>query len=838
MSFADILAVPPALPVAASIDEIARGVATRRVVVQAPPGTGKTTLVPVIAARWCEEQNPGNLRVIVTQPRRVAARAAARRIAGLLGEPVGESVGYSVRGDSTTSPRTRIEMVTPGVLLRRMQSDPELAGVGAIVFDEVHERHVDSDFALAFALDIAQMREDIALVAMSATVEAGRTAALLGGGIVDVPGEIHPVDVRWAPPARGAEALGAIGGGTGVRREFLLHVAGVVRQALDEVSEGDVLVFLPGVAEVNAVCGLLARCGADVVALHGSLSPREQDAALAGGGARRVVVSTALAESSLTVPGVRVVVDAGLSREPRMDWGRGVGGLVTVRESQAAGVQRAGRAGRLGPGVAYRCMDEPTWARLAHHGEPEIATADLTDVLLESACWGAPGARGLALLDDPPAPAVAAAEETLRNLGAVDGDGRPTSLGRTLARLPIGARLGRALLLATPMCGARRAAELVAAVDQSNRVAGADFLSGWRRAAAASATWKSQVSRLENMANRAEGTALNLLADLETHPANTDEAAAVVVALAYPERIARRRANSTERYLLASGVGARLPEHSPLIGKEWLAVAELDRGQGRSDALIRAAVPIDADEAVALGSALERDDAQIDLHSGKLRQWDVHYLGAIELSRRESPTLDRQAAADWIGDQITAGKIELAWSDAAMELRHRLAFLHEHCGEPWPAMDDEALATRIDEWSGELIDELIAGRPLGKVNAAHLRTLLPWPEAANLDALAPEQIELPSGRRARVHYEDGRARLSIRLQDAFGWQETPRIAAGRLPLTLELLSPASRPLALTDDLASFWRGAYSQVRAQMRGRYPRHPWPEDPTTAEPIRRRR
>ena len=470
--------------------------------VQSPPGSGKTTLVPPAVALAVAPGGGG--RVVVTQPRRIAARAAASRLAHLLGEPVGQTVGYAVRGDRRTSSSTRIEVVTSGLLLRRLQGDPGLDGVAAVVLDEVHERALDSDLLLALLLDVrSALREDLSLVAMSATVEAERFASLLGGaGVVDVPGALHPVGTVWAPPPAGVLPVDE----RGVTPAFLDHVAATARRALRE-QEGDVLAFVPGAREVDRVCRALAGNGVDVLPLHGRLDAAAQDDALRERAGRRVVVATAVAESSLTVPGVRVVVDGGLSREPRYDAARGLGGLVTVRVSRAAADQRAGRAGRLGPGTAYRCWGETDHSHLAAHPAPEIAVADLTGLALDLAVWGTPDAAGLLLPDPPPAAALDAARLTLRDLGAVDDDGRATERGRSLADVPADPRLARALLDGAAEVGPRLAAEVVAMLQEDLPAPGGDLVAGLRRARHEQPRrWAADVRRLERLAEGRAGS--------------------------------------------------------------------------------------------------------------------------------------------------------------------------------------------------------------------------------------------------------------------------------------------------------------------------------------------
>ena len=780
---------------------------------QAPPGSGKTTLVPPAVA----VDVPG--RVVVTQPRRIAARAAAHRLADLLGEPVGGTVGYAVRGERRAGPDTRVEVVTTGLLVRRLQADPGLDGVSAVVLDEVHERSLDADLALALLGDVRGLREDLRLVAMSATVQAERFAALLDDApVVDVPGALHPVDLRWAPPPGGARALDD----RGVTRGFLDHVAATARRALTE-TDGDVLVFVPGVREVDEVVRRLGDAGpVDVRALHGRLRGSDQDAALSAGERRRVVVSTAVAESSLTVPGVRVVVDAGLSREPRHDQRRGLGGLVTVRVSRAAAEQRAGRAGRLGPGTAYRCWSEAEHAHLAAHPAPEVTVADLTGFLLELAVWGTPAGTGLALPDPPPAAAADAAQRALRDLGAVDESGSVTPRGRALASVPTDPRLARALLDGAPLVGSRRAAEVVALLSEEVRAPGGDLVAALRRARSERAGgWQREARRLERY--------------VDTHPDRgpLDAAVGTVVALAHPERVARARGGG---HLMVGGTGARV--EGALAGHPWLAVADVDRRPGEREARVRAAAPID--EATALEAAGSRwsETDEVAWVDGGVRSRRVTRLGAIELA---AAPLDRPPAhrvAEAVREGLrTDGLGLLRWTDTARSLRERVGFLHTVLGEPWPETTDEALLARLPEWLDT--GSVRGARDLARLEVAQgLRGLLPWPEAGRLDELAPERLEVPSGSTHRLDYTDasGQPVLAVKLQECFGWAATPRVADGRVPVLLHLLSPAGRPLAVTADLASFWEQGYPGVRAEMRGRYPKHPWPEDPWTAPATRR--
>ena len=869
----ELVSHPPQLPVTRALGDIAAAVRPGAcAVVTAPPGTGKTTLLPpAVAVALAEAGTSG--RVLVTQPRRVAARAAARRIARLLGEEVGGQVGYSVRGDSRVSERTRVEMVTPGVALRRLQRDPELPGVSALIVDEFHERDLDTDLALAFALDArSALREDLFIALTSATLEASRTVSWLEDAtgeeptLVDIPGDIHPLELRYAPPPRGVEAVGAIGHErVGVRREYLSHVARTVEETLASTS-GSVLVFLPGVGEIETVRGSLRLGDVPVLTLHGQLSAAEQDRALSPASARRVILSTSIAESSLTVPGVSVVVDAGLAREPRFDAGRSLSSLVTVPASLARLEQRAGRAARTGPGVAVRVMDPVDVARRPAQSAPGIATQDLTDARLQVAAWGTP-VEDLALLDAPPAGMWEAAGERLSSLGAIDEAGAATALGRTLASLPLDPPLGRALLTASALLGASKAARFVALLSEDVRAPGADLGGLERRLGrggdagvgrAQAARVKETEARLKRLASR---LADRELAGLDLPSADAPDATrgnargvggsratrrgartredelALTCALAYPQWIARRRPSSSA-YILAGGVGGELPDGSPLEGQEWLAVASIDRAPASRHARILAAVPLSEEDALAAGSALlvTRTDASIE--KGILRATRTRSLGAIPLSSSPARALRDEEATALVAQHLASrGLGELGWGKEASSLRERLRALHEALGDPWPDVSDEALAGSAEQWLAPWGRRLASGSPLSQVSMLEvLRAMLPWPQAARLDELAPEKLPIPSGGTRPIDWSGAHPVLTLRVQQAFGWTDTPRLLDGRVPLVLHLTDPAGRPAAVTSDLTSFWAGPYRDVRAQLRGRYPKHPWPEDPLHAEPTNR--
>jgi ATP-dependent helicase HrpB len=806
----------------AALDE--RGAA----VLSAPPGTGKTTLVPLALAGLLGE-GPAR-RVVVAEPRRIAARAAARRMAWLLGEKAGGSVGYTVRGERVAGPHTRVEVVTTGVLLQRLQRDQELAGVDVIVLDECHERHLDADTVAAFLLDVREaLRPELELVAASATTDTEGWARLLGGApVIAAEGVSHPVEVVWAPPAQPVRPPH----GMRVDPALLAHVASVVRRALAEC-EGDVLCFLPGVGEIGRVARQLGDPGGvEVLQVHGRAPAAVQDAVLSPGSGRRVVLATAVAESSLTVPGVRVVVDSGLAREPRVDHARGLGALTTVRASQAAGRQRAGRAGREAPGQVYRCWPEAEHGRLPAFPAPEIRQADLTAFALQTACWGDPDASGLALLDAPPTGALAAARSVLKAIGAVDAAGRATERGVRMSRLGLHPRLARALLDAAPQVGAERAAEVVALLgEEPPREYGDDLAAAWQAARrggdAYAARWRDEVRRLRAAVG---GTSPRV------DEAGNDHVAGLVAALAFPERLARADGGS---YLMVNGTRAELRHGSGLRGAPWLAVAVADRPVGAGHARVGLAAVVDEDMARRAAEALHSTGDEVHWADGDVVTRSVERLGAVELAvrplRDPAPVLVRQALSDGLREE---GFVLLRWSPQARVLRQRLAFLRLHLGEPWPDVADDALHARVEEWLEPELSRAGRRADLARIDAGQaLGRLLPWStgEAARLDELAPERITVPSGSAIRVDYGDPeRPVLAVKLQEMFGLQASPEIAG--VPVVVHLLSPAGRPAAVTADLASFWRDGYKAVRAELRGRYPKHPWPEDPLAAIPTAR--
>ncbi|MBN8205180.1 ATP-dependent helicase HrpB [Microbacterium esteraromaticum] len=832
----DLARIGDGLSFAAALADVEAALArSTAVVITAPPGTGKTTLVPPLLA----SRSPG--RIIVTQPRRVAARAAARRLARLDGSPLGERVGFTVRGERAVGPSTRIEFVTAGVLLRRMLDDPGLEGVDAVVLDEVHERGLETDLLVGLLGEVRELRDDLVVIAMSATLDADRLATVLGtdqapAPVVEHTLPAHPLTERWAPsPSPRLDERG-------VTRAFLDHVAGTAASAVRELDDpaADALVFLPGAWEVGEVARRLRHDAPhiDVRELHGQIRAAEQDAVIRGRAAhepRRLIVTTSLAESSLTVPGVRLVIDSGLARRPQRDAARGMTGLVTTAASRAASVQRAGRATRQGAGTVIRCVDERTYAAAPLRDAPEIAATDLADAALLLACWGSPGGAGLRLIDPLPADSLRDATTVLHGLGAIDEDGRVTETGRALARVPADPRLARALHEGSALTGARLAAEVVALLGGDTRMPDADIAAaivGLRRGGPDARRWSQEVERMLRHAPHTE------------HTGRTDDIG-LVVALAFPDRIARRVDRSADgaTFLLASGTRAGV--RGSLAHAEWLAVAEVTRATGRtaagSGAVIRTAAVLTEQQVERAADHLLTDRVEAQFVEGRLTARREQRVGAIVRSSvpvRPSLVEAREAIARALKAQ---GLGLFRWSEAADGLRRRLALLHRTLGAPWPAMTDDALVAGLDDWLGPELDALATGTPADRIDLAPaVRRLLPWPAATAFDDLVPERLTVPSGSRIRIDYPavddiDAPPVVAVKLQECFGWAETPRLIDGRVPVLFHLLSPAGRPLAVTADLASFWSGPYTQVRAEMRGRYPKHPWPEDPWAATATR---
>lgn len=829
-SSAASLPVEPVLPdVAAALERAGTAV------LEAEPGAGKTTRVPL----YLHERRP-DLRMVVLEPRRIAARAAARRLAAQLGEEVGQTVGLTTRDDRQGSPATRIEVVTEGVVLRRLQRDPSLAGVDLLVFDEFHERSLEADLSLAFALDArGALRPDLQLLVMSATIEGPRVAGLLGdAALITAAGRSHPVEVAHRPSPGGW-------------RDLPPAVAGAVEELLPD---GDVLVFVPGVAEIRAVTRHLGEVGLPgeplVLPLHGSLRGREQDAALrpAPDGRGKVVVATDVAESSLTIDGIRGVVDAGRSREPRFDPTTGMTGLVTVPASRAAAEQRAGRAGRQAPGRCIRLWPEREHAARDAHPRPAILTDDLTGAALEVAAWGA-RLDELALLDAPPTASWQRALATLRDLGAVDMDARITTHGGELVALPVHPRLAHLLLRGRETGRLHLACELAAllgdrdlfVIDRdhpsSDLAARVRVLRGERPPAG--------VSVRRGAVDRARRDVARFRRRLGARPrggptaADDPEAAGRLLAAGWPERIAGRRAGQRGRFLLAGGRGASLPDDDLLADATYLAVAHVDRGEREARIHLAAAVDLDALRA-EIGGAIDVEE-EVTWRDGDVVAERRERLGALVLSTtphaEDTPASRYGALLQGVREE---GLGLLGWGEDAHELRARVAFLRHHLGVVWPAWDDAALLADLEEVVGPFLVSSRRRADLARIRMGEvLRARLDHAQSRDLERLAPTHLSVPSGSRLRVAYPEdpasGAPVLAVRVQELFGSARTPTVLDGRVPVVLHLLSPARRPVQVTDDLAGFWARSYPQVRAELRGRYPKHAWPEDPRRASPLR---
>jgi ATP-dependent helicase HrpB len=784
-------------------------------VLVAPPGAGKTTAVApaLLAEPWCAGE------ILLLSPRRLAARAAAERMAELAGERVGETIGYATRLDTKRSSRTRILVLTEGIYLSRIQADPELSGVSAVLFDEVHERSLDSDFGLALALDAqAALRPDLRILAMSATLDGARFAALMGGApVVESQGRAHRVQL--------------VHSGRSAEKRIEDEMAPAIRRALAE-ADGSLLAFLPGVAEIERTAERLEGTlpgNVNVHRLHGSLEPGAQRAAIAAAepGLRKIVLATSIAETSLTLDGVRIVVDSGLARRPRYDRAAGITRLVTERASQAAVTQRAGRAGRQAPGIVYRLWEEAATASLPRFDPPEILEADLSALVLDCALWGLADPRTLRWLDPPPAAAVAEAKNRLASLGALDADGRPTPHGRSIAALPLPPRLAHMLLAAGERGWGGTAAEV--AVLLSERGLGgmdADLELRLRR-------WRTERGR---RAEAARGLAKRWLAFIPHRQASVTDEIGACVALAYPDRLAKRRDSSGENWISAGGRGFRLDPASPLARAEWLSVAEV--GGTAAGARILSAAAIDSATVEALFSdrIATGSSAAFDPATGSVRAERGRRLGAILLSGGPDPRPDPEAIAAALVEGVRAhGLGLLPWSEAALGLRRRADFARRR-DPSLPNLSDDALLACLDEW----LPALAAGkRRLAEIDPVALggaiEALLGWASRQRVDRLAPSHFATPAGSSHPIDYQaEAGPTVTVRVQALFGLAEHPQVAGG--PLVLSLTSPAGRPIQTTRDLPGFWRGSWTAVAKEMRGRYPKHPWPDDPAAADPTLR--
>ena len=802
----------PELPVTEAIPAVVAALAAgRNAVLVAPPGAGKTTLVPLalLAAPWRTDG-----RILVLEPRRLATRAAAARMASLLGEAPGGTVGFRTRLDAAVSADTRIEVVTEGLLIRRLQSDPGLDGVAAVILDEVHERSVESDLALAFCLELQRvLRPELRLLAMSATADGARLAGLMGAEVIESAGRQFPVDVRHS--ARDIPSA----------RDLPDAMARAVRAALAEHT-GDILAFLPGMAEIRRTQAALADCGALVLPLHGDLPPAEQDRALRPAEGRRVVLATSIAETSLTVPGVRIVVDGGWRRSPRLDPATGLTRLATLRVSRAAADQRAGRAGREAPGVAVRLWSAALHRGLGAFDRPEILEAELAALALDCAAWGTAPAD-LALLDRPPSGALAAATALLTELGALDGRGLITDAGRQMATLGAHPRLAAMMLAAETPGEAACAADLAALLEERDPLRAPDSPAeiGLRLAAIADgdpAADRGALARIRRVAGQYRRR-LGLRAD-----ARADGSPGKLLAAAFPDRIAQRRGEPGS-FRLAGGGGARLPRADPLADARLLAVASLEM---KASARIRLAAVLDPEALPATLAAriTEQVETGFDPVSGAVLARRRRRLGALILADRTEPASPADIAAALCAAAVADGLRSLPWTDQARQFQARVRLMRgiEPTGA-WPDMSDDALAASAHDWLTPRLVGLSRLAELVRLDlAAVLRGLLPWDLARRLDEALPAHLALPGGRVA-IDYTQPVPVAAARAQSFYGLTAVPKLAAGRAPLQFALLSPAGRPIAITADLAGFWRGGWADARRDMRGRYPKHNWPEDPS---------
>ena len=804
----------PQLPVGTVLPALGEALAGKgSAVLVAPPGAGKTTLVPLflLDAPWL-----GQGRIVLLEPRRLAARAAARRMAALLGEEPGGTVGYAMRMENRTSARTRILVVTEGVLARMILDDPELPGVSAVIFDEFHERSLDGDFGLALALDVqGALRPDLRLLVMSATLDGARVSKLLSGApVIESEGRSFPVDIRYRERAPGEPVEDAM--------------ARAIRDALAD-EQGSVLAFLPGQREIERTAERLqGRVGADtdIVPLYGMLDGKAQDAAIrpAPSGRRKVVLATSIAETSITIDGVRVVVDSGLSRLPKYEPASGLTRLETVRVSKASADQRAGRAGRTQEGVAIRLWRAEQTAALPAFTPPEILEADLSGLVLDCAAFGVADPASLAFLDPPPAPALAEAKALLSSLHAIDEAGRLTESGAAMRKLALPVRLAHMVAEAAKIGQARQAAEL--AVLLTERGLGGDSVDLERRLMRFASERSPRANAARQLAERlARALPMQSLREGST-------GAGTLLLHAWPDRVAKAR-GERGRFVLANGSGAMLDAADPLAGAAYLVVADM-QGKAQNARITAASAVEETDIRTVLADRLEtRRDTAFDRDRRAVRVRETVRLGAVTLSERMLPAPSGEEANAALLEALrTHGLSLLPWSKEAEALRHRLAWLHSGLGAPWPDVSDTALVDRLEDWllpflTGEASLAAIAPGTLAEA----LTSLVPHDLQRRIAALAPTHFEAPSGSRVPIRYEGEAPVLAIRVQELFGLDRHPSIAGGTVPLTLELLSPAHRPIQTTRDLPGFWRGSWADVRADMRGRYPKHVWPENPLLA-------
>ncbi|HSQ70514.1 MAG TPA: ATP-dependent helicase HrpB [Steroidobacteraceae bacterium] len=835
----------PPLPIVEALPELGRALATRnRVILEAPPGAGKSTLVPLslLEGEWREGQ-----RIVVLEPRRVAARAVARRMAWLLAEDVGGRIGYRTRLDTRTGPDTVIEVVTEGVLTRMLQHDPALEGVACVVFDEFHERSLQADLGLALCLDVQRhLRDSLRLLLMSATLDGGTIAQLLGGApVLRSTGRMFEVETRHAPPPGPGSRPGALEG----------WAATVTLRAIAE-SPGDVLIFMPGAAEIRRCQRLLQESPSAthfrLLPLFGDLTAGEQDAALRPDpdGRRKIVIATNIAETSLTIEGVRIVVDCGLERRSRFDPTTGMSRLETLRISSASAEQRRGRAGRTAQGICYRLWSESMQASLPAHGAPEIAEADLAPLALDLACWGCTDPAQLTWLDPPPSAHLAQARDLLERLGAIDGQGRITSLGRQMAGFGLHPRLAHMMLRAREHGSVEVASLLAALLGERDilRTGGGEadpdlrvrlqMLQG-EGPVPGQYCDRSALRRVHESARRIARSAGSQRQ--RVRGAADEDAAGLLLAYAYPDRIGRARAPGSGRYLLSGGRGAVFTQPTALARHEFIVAAELDAG--KDDARIRLAAPVARDdlERHFAAAIVEECSVSWDPRTEAVAARRRRRLGQVVLTDEQLENAgETEMRAALLAGMRAMGLGCLHWTAAALQLRARIDFARRHDQarpDCWPDVSEAGLLGTLEDWFGPWLSGISRREQLARLDPARaLASLLDWKCAKRLDEFAPASLTVPSGSRISLDYSGAVPILPVRLQEVFGMKESPRIGDGRVAVTLQLLSPARRPVQLTRDLASFWAQGYADVRKELRGRYPKHYWPEDPLTATPTRR--
>ncbi len=819
-----------ALPIDAVLEPLRRALeANQRVVLLAPPGAGKTTRAPLalLNSAWLAGK-----KILMLEPRRIAARAAARRMAQSLGEEVGETIGYRVRMDSKVGPRTRIEVITDGVFTRMIQDSPDLDGVGAVLFDEFHERSLEGDLGLALCLEAQDaLRPDLRLMPMSATLDGAKVAAFLDDcPVIESQGRAYAVETFWRP--------------RGPRDHLSQSVARVVREALQS-HDGSVLVFLPGIREIRQTAADLSGLPDDVdlVSLYGDLSGVEQDRAIRPPppGRRKVVLATSIAETSLTIEGVRVVVDAGHMRAPRFDPGSGMTRLVTSQVPRSNADQRRGRAGRTAPGVCYRLWSEQEDRALSPFAQPEIATADLTGLALELALWGQMAAN-LRWMDPPPTAALGHAQDLLRDLGALGIDQKITPRGRAIARLPAHPRLAAMLLSATDQGDGALACMIAALLGERDLFRGGPRDPDLRPRIAVLMDARAGAAGIDpavlaSVRQRDSDLRRRLKLSRDIKPGALDRVGELV-AMAYPDRIAKRRPGGDPRYLMLGGRGAILDPLDSLASEPWLAIADLDGG-GR-ESRIWSAAPLDGE--ALLGRLADRiettslvvwDDANETLSARRVTR-----LGPILLREEPLPGLP----ANEIGPAVISALKQrgvglLPWSESAVRVRERLRFAASVDGsDAWPDVSDTGLTVRLEDWLAPAVAALPRLSAFGKIDlGATLLASLSFQQRRDLDQVAPERITVPSGSSIMIDYAAEVPVAAVKLQEMFGAREQPSVGRGRVPLLLHLLSPAGRPIQVTRNIGGFWTSSYQDVRKDLRGRYPKHPWPEDPLTAVPTR---